>query len=101
MLELPHPIAELTYIPPEQIPATPGERRSIYDVYCVDSAGNRFIVEMQRELQVNIKERALYYAAQAIVYQAQRGQDWDYSVLPVYCIVVLDFDLGIKNELGV
>ena len=51
ILALPHPIAELTYIPLEQLPASPEERRGIYDIYCVDTMGRRFIVEMQQVKQ--------------------------------------------------
>lgn len=91
ILELPDPIAELTFMPPEQLPALPQEQRGIYDVYCVDIMGRRFIVEMQRELFNNIRERALYYSTFAITRQAQRGLEWEFALLPVYCIVVLDF----------
>lgn len=93
ILDLPYPIVELSYIPQEQLPASPQERRGIYDVYCVDSMGRRFIVEMQREALNNIKERALYYSTFAITYQAQRGLDWQFSLLPIYCVIVMDFDM--------
>ena len=76
ILALPYPIAELTYIPVEQLPASPAERRGIYDVYCIDTMGQRFIVEMQQVRQLHIKERALYYSTFAITYQAQRGAEW-------------------------
>lgn len=46
VLDLPHPIAELNYIPSEQLPSSPAKRRGIYDIYCVDTMGRRFIVEM-------------------------------------------------------
>lgn len=62
VLELPHPIADLSYIPPDQLPASPEERTGIYDVHCIDSEGRRFIVEMQRGQQVFFRERSLYYA---------------------------------------
>lgn len=98
ILALPYPIAELTYIPVEQLPASPAERRGIYDVYCVDTMGQRFIVEMQQVRQLHIKERALYYSTFAITYQAQRGADWQFNLLPVYCIAILDFTF-IEEEL--
>lgn len=93
MLALPHPIQDLTFIPAEQLPQTSEGRRGIYDVYCVDSMGRRFIVEMQQGHQLNIKERALYYSTFAITYQAQRGADWQFNLLPVYCLVILNFTL--------
>lgn len=93
VLRLPYPIVELTYIPLEQLPKSAMERRGIYDVYCVDSMGQRFIVEMQQADQEHVKERALYYSTFALTYQAQRGADWQFNLLPVYCILILDFTL--------
>lgn len=91
MLGLKHPIEDLSYIPGEQLPAAPEDRISVYDVYCVDSAGQRFIVEMQRNRQVNFKERALYYSTFPIMQQAEKGWDWRFGLLPVYCIGMLNF----------
>src|SRR3954468_14940507 len=79
VLELPHPIQDLTYIPPEQLPASPEDRTGIYDVYCVDTVGQRFIVEMQRGWQVYIKDRVLYYATFPIIQQAQKGTEWRFA----------------------
>jgi predicted transposase/invertase (TIGR01784 family) len=93
VLALSHPIVELTYIPLEQLPATAADRRGIYDVYCVDSVGRRFIVEMQQSHQQQIKERMLFYSTFAITYQSQRGADWQFNLLPVYCIAILDFTM--------
>ncbi len=91
VLALTQPIQELSYIPVEQLPRSSEDRRGIYDVYCVDTVGRRFIVEMQQGHQLNIKERALYYSTFAVTYQAQRGADWQFNLLPVYCIAILDF----------
>jgi predicted transposase/invertase (TIGR01784 family) len=57
----------------------------------VDTTGQRFIVEMQRGWQANIKERALYYTTFPITHQAQRGRNWDYELMPIYFVAVLDF----------
>ena len=94
VLELPHPIQDLTYIPPEQLPASPEDRTGIYDVYCTDTMGRRFIVEMQRGWQVYIKDRVLYYATFPIIQQAQKGAEWRFELEPIYCIAILDFVLG-------
>ena len=98
ILALPHPITELTYIPVEQLPASPEGRRGVYDIYCVDTMGRRFIVEMQQIKQSNIKERVLFYSTFAITYQAQRGTDWQFNLLPVYCIAILDFATVADDE---
>jgi predicted transposase/invertase (TIGR01784 family) len=98
VLDLPHPITELSFIPAEQLPASPSERRGIYDIYCVDRVGRRFIVEMQQGFHSNLKERALYYSTFAISYQARRGADWQFELLPIYCIIVLDFVVVDEDE---
>ncbi|MBM3235053.1 Rpn family recombination-promoting nuclease/putative transposase [Candidatus Poribacteria bacterium] len=66
------------------------ERIGIYDVYCIDEKGNRFIVEMQKVKQIYFKDRALYYSTFPISQQAEKGR-WDYRLNPVYCIGILDF----------
>ncbi len=94
ILELPHPIADLNYIPTEQRPASADERAGIYDVYGVDTEGQRFIVEMQRGRQIHVKERSLYYATFPITQQVQRGEVlYLYRLLPIYVITVLNFGL--------
>lgn len=92
-LELAHPIQDLSYIPQERLPSYVDDRVTIYDIYCVDTAGNRFIVEMQRNWQANFKERALYYSTFAITHQVEKGDSWGYNLLPVYCISILDFQI--------
>lgn len=92
VLTLPRPIAELSYMPAEQLPEGGEERSGIYDVYCVDTEGQRFIVEMQRGWQVHFKERSLYYATFPIVQQMRRGErQYPYLLLPIYVINVLNF----------
>jgi len=92
MLDLPAPIRELTYLPTAQIPDLADERISIYDVYCVDEEGRRFIVEMQRNWQLHFKDRTLYYSTFPIREQVEKG-DWNYELLPIYCLSILRFKL--------
>jgi predicted transposase/invertase (TIGR01784 family) len=93
ILELPHPIAELTYIPQEQLPESPAERTGIYDIYCVDEQGNRFIVEMQRNFMRYYKERALFYATFPIIHQIRKGTNYDFSLLPVYSVNIMRYKI--------
>lgn len=93
VLRLPHPIQELVYISPEQLPTSPDDRVGIYDVYCVDTSGRRFIVEMQKNWQTYFKERTLYYCVFPILHQARKGKEWQFELLPIYCIAVQDFNM--------
>ena len=90
LLELPSPIVELTFLPSEQRPPTPQERKGVFDVYCRDESGRRFIVEMQKTRQHYFKDRALFYSTFPIRQQAERG-DWDYQLNAVYCVGILNF----------
>ncbi|NJN68197.1 MAG: Rpn family recombination-promoting nuclease/putative transposase [Chloroflexaceae bacterium] len=93
ILALPHPIADLTYLTAEQLPASPAERIGIYDIYCTDTSGSRFIVEMQRSPFRYFKERALFYATFPIIQQIKKGTTYDFQLLPVYCISVLRYQM--------
>jgi predicted transposase/invertase (TIGR01784 family) len=90
VLELPHPIVEITFFPTELLPGTPQERKGIFDVYCRDESGREFIVEMQKARQLHFRDRTLYYSTFPINQQAERG-DWDYSLNAVYFVGILDF----------
>jgi predicted transposase/invertase (TIGR01784 family) len=92
VLNLPRPIAELTYMPGEQLPDSASERSGIYDIYCIDSVGQRFVVEMQRLRQSFFKDRSLYYATFPITQQIRRGEtDFPFRLLPIYVIAILNF----------
>jgi predicted transposase/invertase (TIGR01784 family) len=64
----------------------PGEHAEeggvLFDVYCTDADGSRFIIEIQRGYQKNFKERALFYASRAISEQAPKGKRncWAYNL---------------------
>lgn len=90
ILALPAPIADLRFIPTEQLPPGADDRIGVYDVYCTDVEGRRFIVEMQRNRQANFKERALYYLTFPIVQQVEKGSIL-INLLPIYSISILRF----------
>jgi predicted transposase/invertase (TIGR01784 family) len=93
ILELSHPIADLNFIPQEQLPESPAERIGIYDIYCVDERGHRFIVEMQRNFMRYYKERALFYATFPIIHQIRKGTNYDFSLLPVYSVNIMRYKI--------
>lgn len=85
-----HQIADLTLKNSEQMGLTDFDRKAIYDIYCENDKGEKFIVELQRAKQRYFKNRTLYYATFPITEQAQQGE-WDYNLKAVYCISILDF----------
>ncbi|MCV6637236.1 Rpn family recombination-promoting nuclease/putative transposase [Candidatus Albibeggiatoa sp. nov. NOAA] len=84
-------ITDLTYLKNEQLGRNQGERRAIYDLYCSNDRGEKFIVEIQRVKQQYFKDRSLYYSTFAIQEQARKGDDWKYQLKHVYTIGILDF----------
>lgn len=85
-----HQIADLTFKNTEQLGLTDFDRKAIYDIYCENEKGEKFIVELQRAKQAFFKERTIYYATFPIVEQAEKGE-WNYHLKAVYCIGILDF----------
>lgn len=81
-------IAELSYLPHEQIPSIPVLKRTIADVKCTDIHGRVFIVEMQIEWTDCFKQRLLFEAGQAFVKQIEEGEQ--YRLLqPVYGLGII------------
>jgi predicted transposase/invertase (TIGR01784 family) len=98
ILKLNNPIKDITYLPMEQLPETKYERVSVFDLFCVDEKGNRFLVEMQRARQTNFKERMIYYSTFLIAKQAERGAGWKYDLDAVYCIGILNFSMSLNGH---
>jgi predicted transposase/invertase (TIGR01784 family) len=76
---------------------TKEERKSIFDIYCTAKTGERFIVEMQKAKIHCFKDRSLFYSTFPVREQAQKGE-WDFYLLPVYFIAVLDFQYDEKED---
>ena len=91
------PIIDITYGSQEKLPPTKDDRKSVVDIYCESQDGNKFIVEMQKNIQTYIKDRALFYASYPIINQAQKGDDWDYRLSAVYIVAIMDFNFP-ENE---
>jgi predicted transposase/invertase (TIGR01784 family) len=92
-----HQIAELTFKNPEKVPSTAKERKAIFDIYCQTKEGTRFIVEMQKAKVNYFKDRSLFYSTFPIKEQAKKG-GWDFKLMPVYFIAILDFIYDEKEE---
>ena len=84
-------IVDLSYLSSEKLGANRESRRAIFDVYCENTKGEKFIVEMQNVFQQFYKDRSVYYATFPIQEQASRGKDWDFRLNRVYTIGILNF----------
>ncbi len=83
-------IVALRFKNTEQLGLSDSDRKAIYDIYCENEHGEKFIVELQKAKQNYFKERTVYYSTFPIREQAEKGE-WNYNLKAVYCIGILDF----------
>jgi len=83
-------IINLTYLKSEHVGTSELDRKAIFDLYCENEKGEKFIVELQKTKQNFFKDRTVYYSTFSIREQAKRA-DWNYELKAVYTIAILDF----------
>ncbi|MCQ2211159.1 MAG: Rpn family recombination-promoting nuclease/putative transposase [Paludibacteraceae bacterium] len=98
LLQPTSPIKELTFLDKEVVPKMEKEHGVIFDLYCTTEGNDHFIVEMQYEKHSNFKERTVFYMSRFIDVQdcystKKERQKWNYKLVPVYGIFILNFYL--------
>ena len=83
-------VHDVTYLNVEHLGSRELDRKAVFDVYCENEQGEKFLVEMQKGEQEFFKDRSLFYSTYAIREQARRG-NWDYELKAVYTIGILNF----------
>ena len=83
-------VRDVTYLNGEHFGESYRDRKAIFDVYCENEQGEKFIVEMQKAEQDYFKDRSVYYATFPIREQAPRGE-WDFRLKAVYTVGILNF----------
>ena len=83
-------VRDVTYLNGEHFGESYRDRKAIFDVYCENEQGEKFIVEMQKAEQDYFKDRSVYYATFPIREQAPRGE-WDFCLKAVYTVGILNF----------
>ena len=91
LLEGERKIQDITLLDKEQIPEYENDRGLTYDIYCTDTNGEQFIVEMQNRSHINFKSRTVYYLSQALARQGRKGRGWMYDLKAVYGVFFLNF----------
>ena len=84
-------IKDLTYAKNERLGKTSKDRRVVFDLYCENEAGEKFVIELQKVKQKYFKDRSLYYATFLIQEQGVKGNDWNYRLKDVYTVGIMDF----------
>ena len=75
-------IKDVKYLNSEHVGDVFAERKPIFDVYCENEKGEKFIVEMQNASVFPIRE------------EAPKGADWNFKFDHVYIVALLNFDLS-------
>ncbi len=83
-------ISTLTYLKNEHVGHSAMDRKVIYDLYCENEKGEKFIVELQKARQKYFKERTIFYSTFPIQEQSKQGE-WDFELSAVYSISILNF----------
>ena len=91
-------IKNLTYGKLEKLGDIVEERKAVFDLYCENEYGEKFIVEIQKAKQDFFKDRTIFYSTFPIREQAQKGSTWNFELKSVYSIGILDFRFDDKDK---
>jgi predicted transposase/invertase (TIGR01784 family) len=84
-------IVSISYLKLERLGISSNSRRAIFDLYCENEKGEKFIVELQKEEQQFFKDRTVFYSTFPIIEQAPKKGNWHFELKAVYVIAILDF----------
>ena len=87
-------IKDVKYLNSENVCDVYTERKAIFDVYCENEKGEKFIVEMQNAYQTYFKDRSLFYSTFPIREQAPKGSDWNFCLKKVYVVALLNYRMS-------
>lgn len=83
-------ITSISYKKTINLGDTEVDRKAIFDIYCENEKGEKFIVELQKTKQNFFKDRTVYYSTFPIREQALQT-DWNFELKAIYTIAILDF----------
>ena len=83
-------IEDLQYLNVEHLGHAVADRKAVFDVYCENNKGEKFLIEMQKAEQSYFVDRSIYYSTFPIQEQAPKGK-WNFELKRVYTIGILNF----------
>ena len=83
-------VKDLTYLNAEHTGKNAAERKAVFDVFCENEKGEKFLIEMQKADQEYFKDRSIFYSTYPIQEQAPQGR-WNFMLKKVYTIGILNF----------
>ncbi len=99
-------IVDLQFLQTEKFGLTEEDAKSVFDVYCKDESGRRFLVEMQMWGQPHFDKRSMIYLSLAVMDQVREGKKrckdmnkkWDYNFESVYVVSFLNQQNNISED---
>ena len=86
-------VVEVEPLPNEAIGTRNDDRLSVLDLAVKTERGRRFLLEIQLAWQLHFYKRMLWYASRLISNELKGIRNWDYDILPVMVIGIVDFEL--------
>lgn len=65
-------IQDLNYLNTENLGNIQSDRKAIFDLYCENERGEKFIIELQNVKQLYFKDRSIFYSTFPIQNQAPK-----------------------------
>jgi len=84
-------IVSISYLKTEQLGFVKEARSAVFDIFCENEKGEKFIVELQKASQKFFKDRALFYSTFPITQQAPKNKGWNFELKAVYVVAILNF----------
>ncbi len=99
-------IVDLQFLQTEKLGLTEEDAKSVFDVYCKDESGRRFLVEMQMWGQPHFDKRSMIYLSLAVMDQVReakrkckdKSRKWDYNFESVYVVSFLNQQNNISED---
>lgn len=91
-------VKNVTYLNPEQLGIPRIYRRIVFDVYCENEEGEKFLVEIQKGEQQFLKDRTLFCTTSPICDQVVKGKGGKDELKSVYIIGILHFTFDNKQD---
>jgi len=96
--KLKSPIKEVININHELFGKTRFNRDAVFDVYCKDATGTRFVVEVQVKGQEHFIKRTFFYLCMIVSSLAVKGKEYDFNIPKLYSISFLEFELDFGKD---
>ena len=90
-------ILSVTLLNTQAMPSAEDDKRTCYDIHCVDSEGNRFLVEMQKQPYDHFNDRLMVYSGDPLKHLLKLGESYA-EVRTLYVVSILGGYLQVDGE---